>query len=374
MIESIVCINFYKNNTSTSQQSLSFDAMLKIKSILCAFVAVLAISSCSEDFKVGAPYKEVTLVFGLLDKSDTAHYIKITKGFFDEKNNNLVAAKVSDSIYYNVLDVKLHELNAAGNIVNSSVLQKVNLVNEGIVKDTGIFASSPAYAYKLKQVLKSNVKYRIEIKNPSTGKTVSGETYILADEQGKFDVDILPYTTLDYQDPTSYSEYSFVAPANSAIIEMYLRTHYLEETFASGSSSAVLKQVDIPFFTRRPVTLAGSTMTHRFEHPSVYSFLLGGFGTASFNVKRQLDTNEIVFYVGGKELKTYIDVTSAQGGITADQIQPTYTNMQGSDVYGIFSSRGRKIIYNIPFGDKLMDSLRLNPKAAGLAVTGRTPF
>ena len=56
--------------------------MNKIAFVL--LVSSLFFTACNKNFKVGADYKDVTVVYALLSKSDTFNYIKITKGYFDE--------------------------------------------------------------------------------------------------------------------------------------------------------------------------------------------------------------------------------------------------------------------------------------------------
>ena len=60
---------------------------------------------------------------------------------------------------------------------------------------------------------------------------------------------------------------------------------------------------------------------------------------------------------GGADLKTYIDVNSAQGGITFDQIKPNYTNLQGENAFGILSTRGQIEFKKIKFSDATINDI-----------------
>ncbi|HQE12988.1 MAG TPA: hypothetical protein PLQ78_09575, partial [Flavipsychrobacter sp.] len=76
--------------------------------------------------------------------------------------------------------------------------------------------------------------------------------------------------------------------------------------------------------------------------------------------------------VDGQELYDYIIVTNSQsGGLTGDQIKPTFTNIKGKDVYGLFSSRGTKFYKNIPISGATIDSLKVNPITSDLGIVGR---
>src|SRR5690349_20621550 len=70
-------------------------------------ILLFTISSCRQDFDITSKYKEVTIVYALLNAKETTHYVRIQKGYLID-GNALTAAGVKDSIYYpNILTVKL---------------------------------------------------------------------------------------------------------------------------------------------------------------------------------------------------------------------------------------------------------------------------
>jgi hypothetical protein len=348
--------------------------MKKISLFLAFLCTIIVFASCSEDFKVGAPYKESMIVYGLLDKGDTAHYIKITRGFFDAKNNNLLAAKNIDSLYYDSLTVTISEITN-NTVVNVYPLQKVNLIAEGIAKDSGIFINQPSFAYKFKANLNSNFEYKLTITNPKTDKIVTCQTNILESNANVFIIDAPQENgELEFGNTAQTTDFNFTPPPNSAIVEMYLRFRYYEVTKTGMDSVGILKFADLPIFTRKEVPNAISPITYTFEHKNFLGLVAGGIGYAPLNVRRYVDTPDVIFYIGGKELKKYIDVTNAQGGITADQIQPIYTNMQGGSAYGILSSRVKREVKNLNFRQNTIDSLILSLDATNLRIVGISPL
>ena len=67
---------------------------------LVLFVAVFStLFSCKNTLEVNAPWKETTVVYGLLNVHDTVQYIKINKAFLGN-GNEMSFAKVADSINY----------------------------------------------------------------------------------------------------------------------------------------------------------------------------------------------------------------------------------------------------------------------------------
>ncbi|MBS1689466.1 MAG: hypothetical protein JSS96_12130, partial [Bacteroidetes bacterium] len=73
---------------------------MKKISIKTLAIGLLICSSCSEKFKVAAPYKSITVAYGLMDMSDTAHYVRIQKAFLDENKSAITMAQNPDSNYF----------------------------------------------------------------------------------------------------------------------------------------------------------------------------------------------------------------------------------------------------------------------------------
>ena len=153
--------------------------MNKIKSIIIGVCAVLFISSCSTDFKVGAPYKEIPVVFGLLNKADNIHYIKINKAYLNEDGSAYTAGSVLDSnLYPYPLSVKLYAINASGVKFDSVTLDTVHLERTG----SGTFLTNNVYYatpyYKLKYISVNGkdtvwAKYKVEVRRASDNKYIT---------------------------------------------------------------------------------------------------------------------------------------------------------------------------------------------------------
>src|SRR5438128_1304133 len=84
-----------------------------MKKILFLFLisAFLFFYSCEEDVKVEGPYKETTIVYGVLKPDTNIQVIRINKSFMGE-GNSLVMAQVRDSVNYKPgeLDVTLQKM------------------------------------------------------------------------------------------------------------------------------------------------------------------------------------------------------------------------------------------------------------------------
>ncbi len=334
------------------------------------FIALLLLSaSCSTDFKVGADYREITAVYGLLAKSDTAHYIKITKGFYDETLDNLVLAQNADTLYHKDLEVTVQELNA-GNVVNTWTLNRVDLFKEGYVKAPGTFVDSPNYAYKLAQTLNAQRTYRLKILNKISGKEIVGETDIIDNNISVFNF-INPFINsdrLNFADPTRNYVFSWNAPSNAAFFDIVLRFWYQEKNLNTNVTTYQYRDITLV----KNVAATGGGVSVSMENLQFYKALSAQLGAAPDYITRYVDTPDLRILAGGQVLKTYIDVNSAQGGITFDQIKPIYTNLSGGDVMGIFSTRVARSMDKIAFTEPTFDSIINGQYTGNLNIVGRS--
>src|SRR5579871_1777569 len=110
--------------------------LLRLTSFLLAVAALY--QSCSTTFNSAAPYKNITIVYGLLSLSDTATYIKIEKAYLDQNGNALVEAQNPDSIYYpqETVNATLEAYDVNGSLVNTTTLNRVDGATQGLNKDT----------------------------------------------------------------------------------------------------------------------------------------------------------------------------------------------------------------------------------------------
>jgi hypothetical protein len=346
--------------------------IMKLGVVSLMAIVLLSLASCSEDFKIGAPYKNVTIVYGLLSQTDTAQYIKITRGYLDEQSNNFVSAKNADSLFYKDLTVVVENVNDNGTVINTYPCTKVELANEGYIKDTGTFATTPNYAYKFKAPLFGN--YRLQILNNETSKKITADCKIV--DIGSFSTPLtssLPneqLRPLNFASAGGIAEFRWISPANSEIVDVILRVGYEEKT---GSNPVrIYKTVDLPV----AINIIGASGLKKSEFVSRAGFIgllssaFGPSGTTD-QLSRYIDTPSVIYSAGGLRMREYVDATRAQGGITADEIRPVYKGgFNGEDVYGLFDSRVIKTVNGVPWSKATVDSMILNPAFKSLNIVG----
>ncbi len=341
-----------------------------MKKLLSALAACLIlITACNDDFKVGAPYKEISVVYFLLSASDSANYVKVTKGFYDETQNNLLIAQNADSLYSSNLEVKLEEL-LNGNVTNTYMLPQVNLVKEGYVKNPGVFVDSPNYAFKFKGFVNAKRLYRLTVKNLSTGKTITGQTDAIDTMPNVFSI-INPFTSFDklnFADPIKTYPFTWSAPSNAVFFDVVIRFWYEEKN--TNTLQTIYKYKDLTVL--KNVSANGGSVTAGMNNLDFYKALNSELGNTPTYISRYVDTPDLLILAGGRDLKTYIDVNSAQSGITFDQIKPNYTNLSGENVFGIISCRSTRFLRQIDYNDATYDSIIGGQYTKNLNIVGKS--
>lgn len=361
--------------------------------LIVSFLAVAAItgfSSCSEDFEVTAPYRQVTVVYGILDAKDSSHYIRIQKAFLDENKSAIEMAKDADSSFYKNLDVTLLEYNQARTqVLKTTSLYRVDLNNEGYQKDHAEteqqFFSDVNYAYKFtNNDLQLNPQnwYQLLIKNKDTDRTDSSELIGIVNpdsvkEDHGFFVNQFTLANFKVSFPRTTSSSIFklnvLLPKNSRMLEGYIRFHYVDKNAITGQQTD--KHVDYRFDTE--VASTPEQVGYNFElstqNSAIYGFLNAAIGPPGANIERYMDSCDLIIYAASPEILFFNQINLGQsGGITGDNIQPTYTNFKNEDVIGVIGSRAKRTYFNAAIDDVTLDSLKANAATAPLNIRGRS--
>ena len=106
-------------------------------------ISSILFSSCETDFNVNADWKEVTVVYGLLDQNRDKQYVRINKAFLGNENAYVMASE-SDSINYNPnnLEVKIEKLSISGNVLETKILSDTIMF-----KEDGLFSVEENIVY-----------------------------------------------------------------------------------------------------------------------------------------------------------------------------------------------------------------------------------
>ncbi len=311
---------------------------------------ILGISACSTDFDVNSDWKEITIVYGLLNPQDDVQYIRIQKAFLSEDTNALELAQIGDSLYHNsngeALRATLEEYRTQSNgnlILDKTItLQKVSADDEGIVKEGGVFATSPYFLYKTTTPINENRTYRLVINTPA-GNVVSSETNMVKD----FAVS-RPNPEISVSFLTDYN--LFWTPAeNAAIYDVDLYFNYTETRKINGEDVTESKRIKWDALTNGQtddLATTGGAIKVELSSDRFLSFLANNIEADSEVIERVVGDLDFTIWAGSEDFLTFNQVALAQFGITSSQAQPTYTNVENG--VGLFTSRFRKEINDVP--------------------------
>jgi len=338
---------------------------------------IVGASSCSEDFKIAAPYRNVTAATGLFSTNDTAHYIRIQKAFMDENMSAYDMAKTSDSSFYpeNTIEVKIKELNGS-NVVSATILNRVDLNEEGYRKEDGTFFTSPNYAYKYKHTLNTSYVYRLVITNKNTGEVDSAQTGVITNNNTVFKVAefannnyIITFTTTKPGQVGVFS-WNVRTPPNSQTYDGIIRFRWVDKNTATNEQTD--HYADWRFASN--VLASSVTVTLKVDYPSFFTFLASAMGPAPAGIERYMDSCDLFCYAGDTTVYQYQQYSQLTGGLTADQIKPIYSNIRssvkGTYPIGIFATRAYVTSFNVPIDPMSLDSLKVNPQTVSLNIKG----
>lgn len=317
--------------------------MLKMTRLLLLFAIIW--TGCDNDLDLVSPYKNIPVTYGLLNRSDTAQYIRVEKAFVDPTVSALILAKEPDSLYYPDLVVMLENLTTG----TSHTLERVDGNLEGYPRDTGIFANSPNWMYKIPTRdlrMQAGDGYRIRIDRGEPFEEITATTSIIGDLEF---VRPRAGSTIDF---SGFGDFGVVWVGHEAAgfydVTLYV---YVSEWIAGSTDPK--ETVEIPWIIARSITEARVNISKR-----EFFSLLANRLEEDPNVLRSLDSFKLEIKAGGKELFEFIKVSRANTGITASQEVPRVTNM--SEGFGVFSSSNNSSESDFDITSATRDSLRTN--------------
>lgn len=333
-----------------------------IRKLYIVFFITILISSCSPDIDLTASYKDITVVYGILNPADTVHYIRIEKAFLGNIRAEQMA-QYPDSIYYDTEDLEVH-IQKINN--NDSVEFDYNLSPvTNISKDTGFFTNKNHIVYAFNEPnLDINKKYKLKIINTKTKKTITGETEIVQDFNmtGQF---MLQYYTVklandlgEYQD----LKLTWKSAKNGIRYQIKVQFNYFEIT---SNNDTISKNVSWLIGEKRASTSMGGESLDLIMSGEQFFQKIAELVKKPASASLVFDRNTaltFIFNVAGVDLDIYMSVNEPTFNLS--QEKPEYTNLKNA--LGIFSSRYKK---SFTFGlhDKTINELESGQYTGGLA-------
>jgi len=331
--------------------------------LLLAICSLFITTSCTTDFDINAEYKDITIVYCLLNQKDSIHYARINKAFLGEENALIMAEDPANTLYpYQDLEVKMEEyLN--GNLNQTFFLDTVILEN----KEPGIFANPSHVLYAFAAQLNENAVYKLKIQNVKTGKLVEAETKIVADfRYEKPYVPPVPPPPQIYKIPplsfigTSPITLEWLSGKNGIRYQANMFYYYLD----MSPTDTIVRKIEWKLGTFKAGDLNGNEKMRTDINKESFYVKLKDNIPYNPDVRRRSLYLDFVIYVAGNEFNTYMEVNEPSTNLI--QEKPEYTNI--SNGIGIFCSRYVKDVLSAT--DPRPIRFQLNPQSLTELKTG----
>lgn len=324
---------------------LFFSAML---------LTLIGMQSCNQDIELTGDFKETAVVYGLLDKSEDAHLIKITRAFIGP-GNSLSIAQIPDSNYFNNVNATVVE-RVSGSVTRTWQLFDTIVPN----KDTdGVFYAPEQKVYAFYSQSKDNSN------NPTGQALLDNATYelnIIINEGTSDEFVVKGQTEIvnGISTTSDGSNYQFKFAQNSTTTGIYTNSGFVVNT---GNSAVVNTKILIHYqdFIGSTDTIDNTISWGLGEkETSSATMNISAFGETFYNLvdescqsgsagvtKRNLTGLTVEVVAGSTDLYNYILVN--QPSTSVAQNKPTYTNLTATNehpVIGIFSSRFTHRVYH----------------------------
>jgi len=300
-----------------------------MKYSLLIFVAI-GFFSCSNEFDLNAPAKEIPIVYGLLSRADDTHYIRVERAFIDEQTSALTLAQDPNELYFE--DVIVEVVRERDDVVFP--LERVDASQFDIERAEGVFATNPNILYKIEASalnLQEEATYRLNVRRSEEILTTATTSIVS-------DLRLNRPTPGEQKPPLRILEDDeitilWAADETAKLFDVTMLIHY-EELDPSTANSLVNKTLEWPLIK----SFQGTDGPNRVEPEGIefYEFLKANI-PENPNLQRVLRTIDLRLDAGGEELFNYINVGQANTGITSAQVIPSYSNL--SNGLGIFASR-----------------------------------
>ena len=305
--------------------------------VLLLLTACCAFFGCSTKVDTYADYKQVPIIYGILDPTADTNYVKITRAFCTDGDAYQVAVNPDSSNYPGKLDVRIVEYRN-GDSVREIVLDTITIRN----KEPGIFYAPAQKLYYTAEPLNLNTSsysysYRLKVALPDRILTAKDD---MVGNRG-FGIQSLGVNFAKAYVGQAPRRFLFHPAINAKFYDVYMTFTFLEQRTPEGDSVPRTMTWKIGSYTDDYFTsnVDGDCVFFRYNSSSFYETLTEFIGgdTAIVGLNRYIGDYpvEVVITAGGPKLWHYVYTNNEMGDFVPGDM--TFSLLE--DAYGVFSTR-----------------------------------
>lgn len=324
--------------------------MKKIRFILSMILLAGILASCSTKVDLYADYKDIPIVYGLLDATQDTNFIKIVRAFSGSEDASVDATQVAliaDSCNYpGKLNARI--IRYRKGYGNEYVIDDNNSLapDGGIIvldtmtihdKDSGAFYYPYQKVYYATSGILPNTStktYRYRLEFFKGNDTISSETGIVGGEDFKITNSQVSFMA---EETDKTGKITFFPADNAAVYNMEFRFTYKEIRQGGGETEKTIRH---SFGMKSLDDMGNENGVYYVTYGQnlLFNMLSNAIGGDTLHVSRTVNDKTsfvISLAAAGDDLYNYIQINQGAGGLS--QSVPDYTNINGG--YGVFSSR-----------------------------------
>ena len=302
----------------------------KLRLLLLISAAALLFASCEVEFSPNAEWKEVPVVYCVLDQDDSISYVRVERCYLAE-GDIYAPGRVSDSINYpeGALRVTLYQQDGSGALVDS-----IDFGYDTLDHAEGSFAAAgqPIYSAVTHHRLRNDASftYILKVRHAADGKVIASSST----------KPIVKTNSVLISDPNNNHKFGF-RPGSSCDIKWYTLTNgrlYQPRVRFYYKEGPDTMFVDIT--CPQVLNSRNSTDMHLQYGQSEFLTALKAALQDDPNPKTYLKTVDIYLLVCNEDLNAYMSTVSST---YADAV---WSNIEGG--LGVFAARRTHLFKNVP--------------------------
>ena len=308
------------------------------KFILLLYLPLFAfLFSCSTDVDLFAEYKEVPIIYGVLDATADTNFVKITRALYIQGNAYHAAVNPDSSNYPGKLDARIIEY-CNGDSIREIMLDTITLHN----KQQGIFYAPDQKLYYTTEPLNwngVNNRYSYELKVVLPERTLTTTTPVVGNRN--FEIQSLAVNFSKEYFGMVPRRFLFFPATNATFYDFSMSFTFLEQRDPDGDSVPRTMNWNVGTFMESSLSgnMDGEAYILSYRPETFYERLeefIGG-DTNVIGLKRYIEDYpvEVTIAAGGEKLRQYIYENDPSNGFVGGDNEFTLID----DGYGVFSSR-----------------------------------